>query len=291
MTDSLPLPPLSHQVSSLRYFHLEPELSPKEFFVICGGMERCNPDYLMDRNGFPCYGLEFVAEGTGELVLDGRIHPLHPGVAFVYGPGISHRIINSSGRSMTKYFISFSGQEAGRLLARCGLPPGCAVRSLKLGQILLLVDQLIVDGTERLENSTELCTLYLRAILLRLSGEVLLAPSEGADQMSQFHQWREFIDSNFKELRDLGDIAAGLHVRPEQLCRVFHRYGQAGPFRYLTRRKMNHAAELLVATGRQIKEVAGEMGYPDPYHFSRLFKTHFGYSPREFARIYRRVVP
>ena len=109
--------------------------------------------------------------------------------------------------------------------------------------------------------------------------------------MSQIQQWSEFIYLNFKQLHDLGDIATGLHVRRSQLCRVFQRNSQPGPFRYLTRRKMNHAAELLATSSRQVKEVADEVGYPDPYHFSRLFKKHFGYSPREFARIYRRVPP
>jgi AraC-like DNA-binding protein len=289
MTDPFTLLQLSNQVSSPRYFHLESKLSAEEIFVICGGMERCDADYLMDRKDFPYYGLEFVAEGTGELLLDGHSHPLHPGVAFVYGPGIPHRISNSSTRPMTKYFIIFSGSDAGRLLDDCGLAPGRAVQSLKLRQILLLVDQLIADGAERNENSTELCTLYLRAILLKLGGEILLAPSEVEGGMSQFHQWSEFIDLNFKELRDLKDIAAGLHVRQSQLCRVFQRNGQSGPFRYLTRRKMNHAAELLATSSRQVKEVADEIGYPDPYHFSRLFKKHFGYSPREFAKIYRRI--
>ena len=110
----------------------------------------------MDRSGFPCYGLEFVAEGTGELMLDGHCHPLHPGVVFVYGPGIPHRISNSSGGPMTKYFIIFSGSDAPKLLDDCGLMPGRTVRSLKIGRILLLIDQLIVDGTERQANSTEL---------------------------------------------------------------------------------------------------------------------------------------
>lgn len=45
----------------------------------------------------------------------------------------------------------------------------------------------------------------------------------------------------------------------------------------------NGAAEPLATTSRQVKEVADEVGYPDPYHFSRLFKKHFGYPPRVFC--------
>jgi AraC-like DNA-binding protein len=31
-----------------------------------------------------------------------------------------------------------------------------------------------------------------------------------------------------------------------------------------------------------IKTIALELGYEDPYHFSRVFKNMMGHSPREF---------
>jgi AraC-like DNA-binding protein len=289
MSHSSLLPPLSSQVSAHRYFHLDPTLPTDEISVICGGREDCDPDYLMDRAGFPCYGLEFVAEGRGELLLDGHFHPLRAGVAFFYGPGIAHRISNSSGHPMTKYFVNFSGSRAEEILRDSGLLPGRALQTLQSASIRSLIEQMMAEGAEAGANCNELCALYLRAIILKLARDILPSPSAVADQMPQFHQWREFIDLNFRELRDLEGIAAALHVRPAQLCRVFQRYGQSGPFRYLTRRKMNHAAGLLVTTSAPVKEVADAVGYPDPYHFSRLFKKHFGHSPREYAKIYRRT--
>nr|WP_305133610.1 AraC family transcriptional regulator [uncultured Acetatifactor sp.] len=30
------------------------------------------------------------------------------------------------------------------------------------------------------------------------------------------------------------------------------------------------------------------MGYPDIYHFSKIFKKHFGLSPRNYQQMYRR---
>lgn len=291
MPEITSLPPLSRQVSSHRYFHLEAKPSPDEIAVVCGGRECCDRRYIMERPGFPCFGLEFVAEGAGELLLDGHFHPLHAGVAFFYGPGIPHRISNSSGQLMTKYFINFSGAGAEEFLRENGLPPGRAVQTLQSEAIRFLIDQMISDGADAAEKSADLCALYLRTIVLKLAGGIGPSLSPVVDQVPQVQQWLEFIDANFRELRDLDEIAAALHVRPTQLCRVFQRYGQPSPFRYLTRQKMNGAAGLLVTTNFQVKEVADKVGYPDPYHFSRLFKKHFGYSPREFARIYRRVAP
>jgi len=282
------LPPLSRQVSAQRYCYLEAKACRDTVSVVCAGRERCDPDYLMERPDFPCHGLEYVAEGTGELLLHGHFHPLHAGVAFFYGPGIPHRIRNSSNHPMIKYFINFSGSGAEELLRASGLQPGRAVQTMELGVIGFLMDQLIADGAGAVEHAPDLCALYLRAIVLKLAGGIPPSPSPATEQLPQFYQWRSFIDMHFRELRDLDDIARALHVRPAQLCRVFQRCGHPGPFHYLTRLKMNHAAGLLVTRSIQVKEVADEVGYPDPYHFSRLFKQHFGHSPREFAALFRR---
>lgn len=285
-----PLPPLSSQVSAPRYCYLEGGIVPsREIKVTCAGRELCDPDYVVDRTGFPCFGLEFVAEGVGQLVLDGHSHPLHAGVVFCYGPKVSHRIVNGPDRPMTKYFVDFFGSEAASLLRKVGPSPGRAMRILDVDAFRFLFDQLIAEGGGGGRNADAICAAYLRVILLKASGGISPSPGTIPATASQFHRWKEFIDTNFLKLRDLNDISAGLNVSPAQLCRVFKQYGQPGPFHYLTRRKLNRAAELLVNGRCSVKEAAGEVGYADPYHFSRLFKKHFGHAPLHFTRLFWRA--
>jgi AraC-like DNA-binding protein len=42
---------------------------------------------------------------------------------------------------------------------------------------------------------------------------------------------------------------------------------------------MNLAAEHLVEKGGLVKEVGQRLGFPDPFHFSRAFKSVHGVSP------------
>ncbi len=53
---------------------------------------------------------------------------------------------------------------------------------------------------------------------------------------------------------------------------------------YLTRRRMERAKTLLMNTDYPVSVVAIDVGYDDASAFTRRFKTHFGQSPREFAR-------
>lgn len=51
------------------------------------------------------------------------------------------------------------------------------------------------------------------------------------------------------------------------------------------RLKMNVAAVRLHAPGTLVKQVAAELGFSDPFHFSRAFKSIFGLSPEAFRRL------
>ncbi|MCB1104093.1 MAG: helix-turn-helix transcriptional regulator [Opitutaceae bacterium] len=83
-----------------------------------------------------------------------------------------------------------------------------------------------------------------------------------------------------------GIAAAGLKV--SSVCRHFRRFHDCSPYRYLLPRKMTHAAEDLVENGGLVKEAAQRVGFNDPFHFSRCFKSVHGVAPRDLPR-YRRV--
>jgi AraC-like DNA-binding protein len=47
--------------------------------------------------------------------------------------------------------------------------------------------------------------------------------------------------------------------------------------------KMNHAAELITRANFSVKAAAVEVGFEDPYHFSRVFKRVHGVAPSLFG--------
>ena len=57
--------------------------------------------------------------------------------------------------------------------------------------------------------------------------------------------------------------------------------GQA-PIEYFIRLKMKRACELLRQSDLMVKEIAGSLGYSDPFHFSRMFRVVTGCSPSEY---------
>ena len=54
------------------------------------------------------------------------------------------------------------------------------------------------------------------------------------------------------------------------------------PIDYFIHLKMQKACQLLYADGVKIKAVASDLGYDDPYYFSRIFKKYIGTSPEQY---------
>ena len=284
------LPPVSGQVSESRYCYLAATIRPStRLAVVCAGKEFCNPDFRVSRSDFPCFGLEFVSSGAGHLVLDGHSYPLHAGIVFCYGPGIHHQIVNHPGKRMTKYFVDFWGEEAAELLRESKCRPGHATQIVEVEILRGLFEQLVTEGGRKSGASAQLCAAYLRVIILKTTEGMKPSVPGEFSLLARFKHWRHFIETNYPRLRDLHEIASELGVRPAYLCRVFKQFGQPSPFRYLTQLKMNRAADLLAGACLSVKGAALEVGYTDPYHFSRLFKNHFGYAPARFLEQHWRV--
>ena len=70
---------VSQQVTEARryYLNLNP-LRKAAFTVVCGGVERMRPEYVVIRRDFPYFAVELVAEGEGTLLLHGRRLHLAP---------------------------------------------------------------------------------------------------------------------------------------------------------------------------------------------------------------------
>ncbi len=66
------------------------------------------------------------------------------------------------------------------------------------------------------------------------------------------------------------------------LAERFRHYLAETPIGYLTRWRLNLAAQLLSATSKSVAEVAGDVGYESEPSFNRAFKREFGLPPARF---------
>ncbi len=276
---------LSQQVTGARYFFLNLAPHPKEqLTLVMGGREHCNPDYVVSRRTFPFHVLEYVVAGEGTVRLDQRTHQLGPGVVFAYAPTTDCEIHTDPRNPMVKYFLSFSGAGVPLRLRRCGVPLGNARQLAAHAEVTSVLEDLVREGQRSGALAPRICAALFELLLLKIEDTSTLAPHASEPAREAFLRCKALIDAEAERLGTLEEIATATGVEASSVCRWFRRYQGTSPYQYLLRRKMNIAAEHLVENGGLVKEAAQRVGFADPYHFSRAFKSVHGVAPRALLR-------
>ena len=83
----------------------------------------------------------------------------------------------------------------------------------------------------------------------------------------------------------LGAVAQQLATSRRQLQRCFREVGKTTFSGHVTALRMQRAARLLERSPRpRVKEVARAVGYRQPAHFTKAFRTFHGVNPGEYVR-------
>ncbi|MCP4262222.1 MAG: AraC family transcriptional regulator [Planctomycetes bacterium] len=276
----------SDQVLEADRFYLDTHSGKRQSLkVVCGGCEHCRPGYRINRADFPFYSIEFVARGKGSVTLRGSEYDLFAGRVFSYGPGIAHMITTVADDPFVKYFVDFTGPEASNMLHKFGLTPGQVAQVALPEVILRIFEDLIKNGQTGSPYTALLCTAILQQLILKTAETSIVEHKHTTAAFYTYQSAREIIRKNCLTLRSLDQIAEECRIDGAYLCRLFKRFDNQSPYQYLMRLKMNAAAQRLQSPNTSVKEVAFELGFGDPFHFSRAFKRIFGMPPSTFKSL------
>lgn len=93
---------------------------------------------------------------------------------------------------------------------------------------------------------------------------------------------KEYIYQHFTEAITLSQIADSLHVSPNYLSKVFHEAVGESYIKFITRIRMEYAAELLTDSKEHIFAIAEKAGYYNLKHFNFVFKEFYNLTPTEY---------
>jgi len=95
---------------------------------------------------------------------------------------------------------------------------------------------------------------------------------------------RRYLLERLADPPSLPELAEAFALSPAHFSRLFNQCFGTSPMRYLTRLRIDHAAELLHRTDLKLTAIAARVGYDDPYHFSRVFKQTTGIAPSAYRQ-------
>lgn len=138
-----------------------------------------------------------------------------------------------------------------------------------------------------LKPDTEIMANLLENFLRSLSRDIHADPSTHVPE--NLLAVRRIISARSAEPLTLSALAKTAGMSPPYFSLRFKEVFGISPMEYLIQHRMDHAAHLLGNRNLNIGEIAATVGYGDLFHFSKMFKKHFGVSPREMRQRQERI--
>lgn len=120
---------------------------------------------------------------------------------------------------------------------------------------------------------------WLIDFMIRVNRFIIRKKSEDQELI---YKIKEIISVNLSQGLTLNQLAERFNMSNSGLSQLFRKYNGKNFSEYLDEVRINRAKELLKTTGKKIYEIAGEVGFEDPYYFSSWFKKRTGVSPTTY---------
>jgi AraC family transcriptional regulator len=92
----------------------------------------------------------------------------------------------------------------------------------------------------------------------------------------------KYIDRNLRNRLTLAEIAAEIDLNPQYFARVFKKGVGQSPHQYILEKRIERAKDLLKTTDLSLVEIASQVGIATQSHFTTVFHSATGTTPREF---------
>jgi len=239
------------------------DLNPVQF-----GYEKCKPKHSFGPAVRTHWLLHYVVSGCGYFIRDKKKYTVSGGEIFVIPP---FEETYYEADSVTPWHYIWIGFEAETLP--------------------FALDKAVINclGAGRIFNDMLRCSAFENGRSAFLCGKLwelfcLLLEQSGAPKSGYVEKAINRMNSEYMNDISISEIAKQLNIDRSYFSSIFKKSTGLSPQFYLNNLRLERAAELMIRYGQPPSTAAISSGYPDIYNFSKMFKRHFGVSPREYVK-------
>lgn len=253
---------------------------------ISGGGFRESPGYRVLRpRGTDDFLLICTRSGVGRFRTEGRSLAAPTGSLTLLRPGTPHDYAVATGSDHWELdFAHFHPRPEWELLLDWPQPlPGVGWLVVS-GEVATRLDQAFATVRQHQRSDLPRADLFAMNALEQV---LLWADTQNPRSRpidSRLVAVLEHLDRHLAEPLSIEELARVAHLSPSRFAHWFSEQLGQPPGRYLDGLRMAEAKVLLEFTRRPVAEIARQVGYLDPLHFSRRFRVLVGVSPSSFRQ-------
>jgi AraC-like DNA-binding protein len=218
---------------------------------------------------------------------DKRRLRIEPGEAFAVAPGVLHRVSKITRRPAYGYWSHFQCEIFQGVSLFYLIEPPLILRgrqARKIGRI----NRDFAAMTAREPSLTLLLKQQMLGweLILTLLESVRLKEDriELIRNASRLTPVLAYIEENLTKQISHDLLARTAGLSPSRFHFLFRSALGSSPYHYVQKLRLKKAQQLLIRTDRSVAEIGQEVGYPDPYHFSRIFRRDVGVPPGKYRK-------
>jgi len=242
------------------------------------------------------YTVIWPQQAYGKHIIDFREYKLEPHHVFFVSPGQVHQVITEP--KPKGYVILFTPDFLNknsirtdfisnlRLFHQSDETPPLPLSHAMIENLTRFVQQMkeAFDGVQ--DMRFEILGAYLKLFLIECNNTCTLHrdgnPQNAEVEKSLVKRVKATVDKQFMQWHQVQKYADELHVTPNYLNEVINHALNTTAKDYIQNRIVLEAKRMALFTSKTSKEIGFELGFEDPSHFSKFFKSHTGHSLLDF---------
>ena len=259
----------------------------EDLYLILCGEERCEPGNVFRTKGRAGYHLHVILSGKGVLNVEGREQKLHFGQMFVTKPNEETWYKPDEDDPWIYCWMAFDGKNARAYVESAGFKKGVNAQECYIEtQEFYRLARRILDQPE-LTMANDLMRL---GVLFEFLGLAIESNYKSTQVVRHHHEYApdvyvnhalDFIRYNYASIK-VNDVAKYIGINRSYLTNIFKKKMGVSPQEYLLQYRLSRGCKLLLETRLSIQEIAQKIGYENPLTFSKMFKSVYGVSPRNY---------
>lgn len=246
-----------------------------------------------------CLELNYAVRGTGTYLIGGRHYPIRQGDLFVINNCEYHMAANQGGLVLKviifntgmvwqnnstldyKYLQTFFEWKS-------NFRHRFSAEDPMVGHIATIFYELEREWSQK-ETGYQLVIKALLLKILALLYRGFALEKESSQKVLKFQMDYNriidavsYIDKNFCQPIDLKHLSQLAHLSPNYFSSIFNHVMSTSLSRYINKKRVDHACQLLRTTKLNICEIALGSGFNDISHFNKVFKAIAKVSPKQY---------
>jgi len=233
------------------------------------------------KSGADQHILIYCSKGRGRVEIETTVYQVEAEEFVIIPVKTAHSYEADDEDPWTIHWVHFTGTIAGSIVEaqqkQSGSHKGTISNSEKITSLFNEMYTLLERGYS-MDNLLYTNMCFWHFLTLFIFNEKFSSPDQPPEQ-DPSDVAIDFMSKHVDQVLTLEQIARQVNFSASHFSYIFKKKTGYAPMEYFNHLKVQKACQYLLFTNLRVKEIAQNLGFDDPYYFSRLFAKVMGISP------------